>query len=1127
MEEGPTRTDTPVTNARTTTNDVRTLRKCGCGWEKVTTLRGLHIHMGKMKCAGRSQKQTCAAQAGQTSGIQGRVKNHSAIGPNVAEAGEKETRDVDDPQEVTPEPPPSNPRTESSQKAKSLNEPRRKIKWPKASETVEWKRLDESLSDLLQKALRGTVEAKLNLFGEILYEECSGRYGKVTGRKAAEKSKGRREKEIDDLVAGRRQLRRRWRKAEESEREGLKALWDDIRRRLANLRRAERIRRRRKRKEKERANFFKNPFRFARGLLEEKTSGSLEISKEDLEDHIHGQYSDPARNEPLGPPGYVPKPGEPSVLFDASPPKLCEIKRVVWRARSASAPGPNGIPYKLYKNCPSVLKLLWTLMKTAWTKQTIPSQWQRAVAVFIPKEQNSKTIEQFRSIALLNVEGKIFFSVMARRMTSYLMENGYIDTSCQKAGIPGFPGCVEHATMIWEQIQIAKREKKDLHVVWLDLANAYGSVPHNLIAFALDFFYIPQSIRAMVMSYFQDLHMCFMLPNSTTIWQQLEVGIAMGCSISPILFITAFEVILIGARQVVGGARLPTGRKLPPLRSYMDDITCLLQTAPCTSRLMKRLDELIIWARMKFKAKKSRSLSLRKGVLNDRVTFIIGGENIPRIADQPIRSLGRQYTASLSDKEIGKTTLQQLSAGLAKIDSSQLPGKYKVWCFNFTLYPRVMWPLKLCEVTSSAVSKMDAKTSSFIRKWLGLPRGHSSASLYGKNTLQLPLKSITIGYRQEKARLVMELRESTDETVRDMEARVLTGRKWRAEEEVQKAVGRLQHQEMVGRVQTGRAGLGWGDPPILWSRASRKERKDLVVSEVTKMAEEEYRVKAVAQGQQGRWTTWEGVAGRVVSWADFWKLPQARLSFLIRATYDTLPSPRNLQQWLGTEQACDLCGTINASLQHTLSGCKTALSQGRYGWRHDQVLRKLAEVVERKRQEASAGRQPGSQQRTHFLREGEKGDTVRRRPASTLLLPGVEWRMEVDLGRQLHFPGEICSTTLRPDVVLWARTERSALLVELTVPWEEGMEGAHERKRAKYSDLVAECRESGWSTRLFPVEVGTRGFVGSSMTRLLKELGLRGKELHKATRELSEEAEKASFWLWLRRRDKAWGASNS
>ncbi|KAJ8376434.1 hypothetical protein SKAU_G00070140 [Synaphobranchus kaupii] len=109
-------------------------------------------------------------------------------------------------------------------------------------------------------------------------------------------------------------------------------------------------------------------------------------------------------------PGYVPKPTEPSALFDTSPPKLSEIRQVIQQARSASAPGPNGIPYKLYKNCPRVLKLLWTLMRTAWTKLIIPSEWRRAVAVFIPKEQNSKTIGQFRSIALLNVEGKIFFS---------------------------------------------------------------------------------------------------------------------------------------------------------------------------------------------------------------------------------------------------------------------------------------------------------------------------------------------------------------------------------------------------------------------------------------------------------------------------------------------------------------------------------------------------------------------------------------------------------------------------------------------------------------------------------------------------------------------------------------------
>lgn len=286
-------------------------------------------------------------------------------------------------------------------------------------------------------------------------------------------------------------------------------------------------------------------------------------------------------------------------------------------------------------------------------------------------------------------------------------------------------------------------------------------------------------------------------------------------------------------------------------------------------------------------------------------------------------------------------------------------------------------------------------------------------------------------------------------------------------------------------------------------------------------------MQAVTQGQQGRWTTWEGVASREINWADFWKLPQARLSFLIRATYDTLPSPRNLHQWLGTEQTCNLCGNINATLQHILSGCNIALTQGRFRWRHDQVLRKMAEVVETRRQEVNKS-PTGRQQRICFIRQGDPTpNTNSRRPAHTSLTPGLEWKMEADLVRQLHFPREICSTTLRPDMVLWSTAGKTALLVELTVPWEEGLEAAHERKRAKYADLVAECREGGWNVKLYPVEVGARGFVGNSTTRLLKDLGLRGARLHKATREISEEAEKASFWLWLRRRDRAWGVGHS
>lgn len=57
---------------------------------------------------------------------------------------------------------------------------------------------------------------------------------------------------------------------------------------------------------------------------------------------------------------------------------------------------------------------------------------------------------------------------MACRVTTYLTPNKNVDRVVQKGGAPDIPGCLEHATMIWEAIHRAKMEKK---VVWLDLVN--------------------------------------------------------------------------------------------------------------------------------------------------------------------------------------------------------------------------------------------------------------------------------------------------------------------------------------------------------------------------------------------------------------------------------------------------------------------------------------------------------------------------------------------------------------------------------------------------------------------------------------------------------------------------------
>ena len=71
------------------------------------------------------------------------------------------------------------------------------------------------------------------------------------------------------------------------------------------------------------------------------------------------------------------------------------------------------------------------------------------------KIKNSKHLEQFQPILLLNVEGKIFFGVIAKRMMRFVLNNKFINISIQKTGIPGFPGCIEHAPMLWDRIKAA------------------------------------------------------------------------------------------------------------------------------------------------------------------------------------------------------------------------------------------------------------------------------------------------------------------------------------------------------------------------------------------------------------------------------------------------------------------------------------------------------------------------------------------------------------------------------------------------------------------------------------------------------------------------------------------------
>lgn len=92
--------------------------------------------------------------------------------------------------------------------------------------------------------------------------------------------------------------------------------------RLAVLRMAELLRKRRKKKEKTKAAFLRDPFKFMKTFFTKEKSGNCQQTC--------------------------------LQLHDISPTQWGEVQEIVCCAWTTSAPGTNGIPYRVYKGAPDV-----------------------------------------------------------------------------------------------------------------------------------------------------------------------------------------------------------------------------------------------------------------------------------------------------------------------------------------------------------------------------------------------------------------------------------------------------------------------------------------------------------------------------------------------------------------------------------------------------------------------------------------------------------------------------------------------------------------------------------------------------------------------------------------------------
>ncbi|XP_014773787.1 uncharacterized protein LOC106871694 [Octopus bimaculoides] len=136
--------------------------------------------------------------------------------------------------------------------------------------------------------------------------------------------------------------------------------------------------------------------------------------------------------------------------------------------------------------------------------------------------------------------------------------------------------------------------------------------------------------------------------------------------------------------------------------------------------------------------------------------------------------------------------------------------------------------------------------------------------------------------------------------------------------------------------------------------------------------------------------------------------------------------------------------------------------------------------------------------KTAFVKQGVMPKGQKPRQAE-------ERKWEVFVDKPL--PESIVVSALRPDLMLVDGGQRRMVLGELTVPWEERIAEAHERKLLGYEELVVEIQEKGYICEL----VDCKGFTAASLRSFLKVAGVSA--ARKTFNEFGEKAVEVSAWI--------------
>jgi hypothetical protein len=865
---------------------------------------------------------------------------------------------------------------------------------------------------------------------------------------------------------------------------------------------------------RERQKFMADPYKYGQQILKPSQKGKPTFSKNDADNHNKTTYGHPDRKRSYNPPPDLPRPPTPSFQFQTDPPTNESYDRILYKKRNGSSAGMNGNSYLVYKRCKKVRHYMYCIFHRIWKERLIPFSFRIGWQLMLAKSDDTSKPSLMRGITILNSEARIYWSGYEGKLSSYMLNNNYIRTNVQKAFVRGVAGCIEHTTIQSELFNDARRTQRAICATWLDLANAYGSVAHLMIAFALRWYHVPEGMIDMLMDYYSLVIIQLITDDWTSDFFSQNIGVLQGCTAATMVFNVSFQLLLDIqqhlSKGISKGFNIADTEITIPKQAYADDLA-LIESFPATAQISTDAFVLALkWSRtMEAKPSKCRSLAFRKFYKGEKQTAFkaeqstvyssfdpmlkiryfdnngevtkeepikfIGHDKIPMFA-----YLGHKVEPKMGNKVLIQLVGERIKDGLEKVDASLLKGTQKAWIVDKLLCTMQCWDLMIHNIAPSTVNIWHALIHAFYRKWVGLAKAAEGSVLYR------PPDRFGLGFTHltdmaKKAQVIkwhiMKYSEDTNASnlyqhmlKMDKLGHLGTGRKSSPRLQLEDAESQVDFNALISNHQ-GKAGLGL----VKKTPSDKASRRKQIIEVLQKETENKRLAILHTYEMQNGWMHFaiEKQMYKDLTWKKLlYSYNDNLVKFVVNGTLNTLPTPDNLRRWKITSNAvCGLCGQAHASLKHVLAGCpwvynveSKTTKEHRYTWRHNCVLLVVAQALVAKVAEANQKQVAESTVMPSYLQPFVKAGQCHQKKKKILSKPSIldgarDWVYDFDLpefqkyGQEMVFPHDVFITNLRIDGYILSREKKICILgPEITAPMDDNVIYWHTIKSNKYRE---------------------------------------------------------------------------